>query len=122
MSSLSREKQVSWYGRVVIYKPLMPQFATITELDRNGLTFIHRGRELQEREKISLDLFFTDGDAVVTDLPCRVVSEVPERIEDPLIWGLAWKCQVLFSGLKVRKHAELMSFLGFPRERLAKAR
>jgi len=121
MPSLPEKRQVFRYGRVVICEPLSPQFATITDLDRNGLTFIHRGRELQEREKISLDLFFTDGDTVVTDLPCRVISEVPERIEDPLTWGLAWKCRVLFSSLEKRKRAELMRFLDLPPGRLTMA-
>ena len=115
------KRRVARDCRVIIYEPFTPQFATITELDHSGLAFIHRGPELREREKVSLDLFFTDGDKVFTDLPCRVVSEVPERIEVTWNWGLSWKCRVLFSGLKERKHAELMSFLGLPPGRLVTA-
>jgi hypothetical protein len=121
MSILSEKGQVSRNGRVVVYEPFTPQFATIMEYDRNGLTFIHRGRELHEMEKISLDLFFTDGDTVVTDLPCKVVSEVLERREAPFAMGPAWKCRVRFTGLKKRKHAELMGILGLPPLKLEKS-
>ena len=111
---MSENNQIYGNGRVVVYEPFTPQFATITELDRKGLTFIHRGRELRAREKINLDLFFTDGDTVVTDLPCKVESEAPERVEGTLDAGMAWKCRVSFSGLEKGKQAELLGILSRP--------
>ncbi len=89
--------------------------AKITDISMGGLAFEYLSDDDENKEDSQLDIFMSENEVHISDIPCRVVYDMP--VTRPYIYQIfsqtftAKKCGVEFGILSQEKSVQLYSFL-----------